>query len=68
MVPLGESLGHIAPAAAMANNFNYKHKNTNKTQLLAYVYFTFFLANQVTFGTQKGPSTHFIDAGSCVKL
>jgi hypothetical protein len=39
----------------------------HKTQLLASVYRTFLLAKVVTFETQKGPSTHVIDATSFVK-
>jgi hypothetical protein len=39
----------------------------HKTQLLASVYRTFYLAKVVTFETQNRPSTHVIDATSFVK-
>jgi hypothetical protein len=39
----------------------------HKTQLLASVYRTFYLAKVVTFETRNGPSTHVIDATSFVK-
>jgi hypothetical protein len=42
-------------------------QNTHKTQLLASVYRTFLLAKLLIFVTQKGPSTHVIDATSLVK-
>jgi hypothetical protein len=39
----------------------------HKTQLLASVHRTFYLAKVVTFETRNGPSTHVIDAMSFVK-
>ena len=41
MPPLGEYLRHIAPKAAMVNEFVETTQNTNKTQLLASNYGTF---------------------------
>jgi hypothetical protein len=35
MLLLGKCLRRIAPAAAKVIDFRYKHKNANKTQLLA---------------------------------
>jgi hypothetical protein len=35
MPPSGKCLHRITPAAAKVIDFGYKHKNTNKTQLLA---------------------------------
>jgi hypothetical protein len=40
--------------------------NTHKTQLLASVYCTFYLAKLLILVTQRGPSTHVIDATSFV--
>ena len=40
----------------------------SKTQLLAGDYCTFLLANLLVFVTQKGPSTHGIDAASFVTM
>ncbi len=39
----------------------------NKTQLLASIYCTFYLAKVVTFETRNRPSTHVIDPTSFVK-
>ena len=41
-------------------------KTQHKTQLLASVYRTFYLAKLSNFITRKGPSTHVIDATSFV--
>jgi len=41
MPPSGECLSHIAPAAAMVNEFVETTQNTNNTQLLASNYHTF---------------------------
>jgi hypothetical protein len=43
-------------------------QNINKTQLLASNYRTFLLAELSIFVTQKGPSTHVIDATSFVTM
>jgi hypothetical protein len=43
-------------------------QNTNKTQLLASDYHTFYLAELNIFVTRKGPSTHVIDATSFVTM
>ncbi len=43
-------------------------KTQHKTQLLASVYCTFYLAKLLIFVTRKGPSTHVIDATSFVKM
>jgi hypothetical protein len=40
MLPLGECLKHITPAAATVIEIGGKHKSTNKTQLLASNYGT----------------------------
>ena len=40
--------------------------STNKTKLLANNYCTFLLAELKIFVTQKGPSTHIIDATSFI--
>ncbi len=40
----------------------------SKTQLLASNYRTFLLANLSNFVTQKGPSTHIIDATSFITM
>jgi hypothetical protein len=45
-----------------------KHKITNKAQLLASNYHTCFFPNQLTFGTQTGPSTQLIDQTSDLKI
>ncbi len=42
-------------------------KTQHKTQLLASVYRTFYLAKLLIFVTRKGPSTHVIDVTSFVK-
>jgi hypothetical protein len=41
-------------------------KTQHKTQLLASVYRTFYLAKLLIFVTRKGPNTHVIDATSFV--
>jgi hypothetical protein len=41
MLPAGECLRHIAPAATMVDEFVETTQNTNKTQLLASNYGTF---------------------------
>ncbi len=46
MLQLGKSLGGIAPVTAMVNNFDCKHKHTNKTQLLASDYHTLMQATE----------------------
>jgi hypothetical protein len=53
----------IGPADAMVIAVAVVHK----TQLLASVYRTFYLAKVVTFETRNGPSTHVINATSFVK-
>jgi hypothetical protein len=53
----------IGPADAMVIAVAVVHK----TQLLASIYRTFYLAKVVTFETRNGPSTHVIDATSFVK-
>ena len=46
-----------------------KHKNTNKTQLLASNYGTFrSLVVHENFKPQNGPSTQLFDVTSCVKM
>jgi hypothetical protein len=47
--PSGKRLRHIAPAAAMVDDFSCKHKNTSKTQFLASNYGK----NQPQFHTPK---------------
>jgi hypothetical protein len=54
----------IGPADAMVIAVAVVHK----TQLLASVYRTFYLAKLLIFVTRKGPSTHVIDATSFVKM
>ena len=53
----------IGPADAIVIAIAVVHK----TQLLASVYRTFYVAKVVTFETQNGPSTHVIDVTSFVK-
>jgi hypothetical protein len=64
MLPSGVCSRRIGPADAMVIAVAIVHK----TQLLASVYRTFYLAKVVTFETRKGPSTHVIDAMSFVKM
>jgi hypothetical protein len=67
MLPSGECLCRIAPAAAMVNEFVETTQNTNKTQLLASTYGTFrALVVCENFIPQIGPSTQLIDATSFV--
>ena len=67
MPPLVECLRRIAPAAAMVDEFEQNTQNTNKTQLLASNYSTFWsLVVYENFGTQNGPSTQLIDVTSFV--
>jgi hypothetical protein len=49
MLPLGKSLGGIAPVAAMVEKIDCKHNNTNKTQLFACDYHTLFASNANNF-------------------
>ena len=67
MPPSGKCLCHIAPAAAMVNEFVETTKNTNKIQLLASNYSTFrALVISENFIPQNGPSTQLIDVTSFV--
>ena len=60
MLPLGK---------AMVIKIGGKHKNTNKTQLLASIYGTNqSLVVYENFLPWNGPSTQLIDATSCVKM
>ena len=47
MLPLGECLSRIAPAAAMVNEFVETTQNTNKTPLLASDYCTCLLVKAI---------------------
>ena len=63
----GKCLHHFAPATAMVNEFVETTQNTNKTQLLASNYGTFWaLVNSENFIPQNRPSTQVIDATSFV--
>ncbi len=65
MPPSGKCLRRIAPAAAMVNEFVETTQNTNKTQLLASNYSTFWaLVISENFIPQNRPSTQLIDAPS----
>jgi len=67
MPPLGKCLRHIAPAAAMVNEFVETTQNTTKTQLLTSNYGKFrVLVNSENFIPQNGPSTRIIDATSFI--
>ncbi len=69
MPPLGECLRRITPAAVMVDEFIETTQNTNKTQLLASNYGTFWaLVNSENFIPQNVPSTQLIDAASFVKM
>ena len=69
MLPLGECLRRIAPAAAMVDELFETTQNTNKTQFLASNYGTFrLLVVYENFIPQNGPSTHLIDATSFVEM
>ncbi len=59
----------IAPAAIMVDKFVETTQNTNKTQLLASNYGSFWaLVNSENFIPQNGPSTQLIDAASFIKM
>jgi hypothetical protein len=62
MLLSGKCPRRIAPAATKVMDIGCKHKNTNKTQLLA------SSKTRINFGPQNKPSTHIIYATSCVKL
>ncbi len=63
----GKCLCCIAPAAAMVNKFVETTQNTNKKQLLASNYGTFWaLVVSENCIPQNGPSTQVIDATSFV--
>jgi hypothetical protein len=64
----GECLRHIAPAAAMVNEFIITTQNNIKTQLLASNYNGTFRALVISenFIPQIRPSTQLIDATSFV--
>jgi hypothetical protein len=67
MPPSGKCLRHIAPAAAMFNEFVETTQNTNKTQLLPSNYGTFrALVVCENFVPQNRPSTQLINATSFV--
>jgi hypothetical protein len=63
MPPLGQCLRGIALAADKVDEFVETTQNTNKTQLLASNYGTFWsLVVCENFIPQNGPSTQLIDA------
>ena len=67
MPPLVKRLRSIASGVAIVNKFEWNTQNTNKTQLLASNYGTFWsLVVYENFGTQNKPSTQLIDATSLV--
>jgi hypothetical protein len=67
MPPLVDCLRRIALAAATVNKFVETTQNTNKTQLLASNYGTFYgLVVCVNFIPQIRPSTQVIDATNFV--
>ena len=67
MPPLGKCLRRIAPVAAAVEEFAETTQNTNKTQLIASNYGTFWLlVVYENFITQNGPSTQLIDVTSFV--
>jgi hypothetical protein len=69
MPPLVECLRCITPGAAMVDEFERNTQNTNKTQLLASNYGTFWsLVVYENFGTRNRSSTQLIDATSCIKM
>ncbi len=68
MPSLGECLRRITPAAAMVDDFEW-----NKKTLTKHNFYLAFLrkpdAKKLNnFGTQNRPSTHVIDATSCVQI
>ena len=69
--PLDAAIGRVLVPFWPGGRHGYRRRrcvqNTNKTQLLASDYRTFLLAKLYTFVTQKGPSTHVIDATSFVR-
>ncbi len=70
--PLDAAIGHVLPPYRPGRRHGNRRRrpvqNTNKTQLLASNYCTFLLAKLYIFVTQKGPSTHVIDATSFVTM
>jgi hypothetical protein len=69
MPPLGKCLRHIAPAAAMVNEYIENTQNTNKKLFLASDYGTnWSLVVYENFIPQKGPSTQLVDGTSCIKM
>ena len=69
--PLDAAIGRVPapyrPGGRHGRRFRKNTQNTNKTQLLASNYGTFrALVVCENFVTQKGPSTHVIDATSVV--
>ena len=69
MLPSGECLRRITPAALIVDEFVETTRNTNKTLLLPSNYATFqTLVVCENFVPQNEPSTQLIDATSCVKI
>jgi hypothetical protein len=69
MLPSGECLHCIAPAAAMVNKYIENRQNTNKKLFLASNYGTNqSLVVYENIIPQQGPSTQLIDATSCIKM
>ena len=67
MPPLSECMRHIALVAAMVNKFVETTQSTNKAQLLASNYSTFWsLVVYENFVPQIGPSTQLIDTTSFI--
>jgi len=69
MLPSGECLRHIAPAAVIVDEFVETTQNTTMTQLLSSNYGTFrALVVCENLVPQNESSTQLIDATSCVKI
>ena len=69
MLPSGECLRRIAPAAAMVDKYIENTQNTNKKLFLASNYGTSpSIIGYEDFIPQKGPSTQLVDATSCIKM
>ncbi len=56
------------PGSRQGHQFLLQTQITNKTQLLASDRTVAQAKSHMNFGTRKGPSTHVIDATSCVKI
>ena len=68
MPPSGEFLHRIAMAAAMVDDFGWKHKTLTKNDFLLATYVRPKPKPGDNFGTRSGPFTHLINTTSFINM